>query len=279
MVVILLGPPGVGKGTQGSMLAEALEWDRLATGDLLREARRRGTELGRQAATYMDAGELVPDSLIVAMVRERLEYEGEFYQIPFRGPGATGLGKPLKTILHPVRDAIPIYLAAIGPKNVALTSEIADGWLPILYSPEREDVFADDLEQGRKAGDRDHDPSIRATIAVEVGDDLDACRDRIRPGLALYIGGMGARGKNFYNRLAVRYGFEAEAARIQDLYLEGHKDEAAAAVPDALVDEVALVGPMGRIRDRLEAWRESRVDTLLLKTLDTTVIESLAESA
>ena len=217
------------------------------------------------------------DILRRIMVRERLEYDGEYYQIPYRGPDATRLGKPLKTILHPVRDEIPIYLAAIGPRNVALTAEVGDGWLPIFYSPEREDVFADDLEQGRRAGGRNHGPAIAASIAVAVGDDIDACRDQIRPGLALYIGGMGAKGKNFYNRLAVRYGFEAEAARIQDLYLAGNKAEAASAVPNQLVDEVALVGPLGRIKDRLEAWKESQVDTLLLKTLDPDVIEGLAE--
>jgi F420-dependent oxidoreductase-like protein len=211
--------------------------------------------------------------------RERLSFEGEHYQIPYRGTGSTGLGKPLKSILHPVRDAVPIYLAAIGPKNIALAAEIADGWLPAFYSPEREDVFDDDLEEGRRAGGRNPgELTIAASVNVAVGEDVAACRDRIRPGLALYIGGMGARGENFYNRLAVRYGFEAAAGHIQDLYLEGRKDEAAAAVPDELVDEVALVGPMGRIRERLAAWEESRVDTLVLRTLEPEVLTGLADA-
>lgn len=211
------------------------------------------------------------------MRRERLEFDGELYQIPYRGPDATGLGKPLKTILHPVRETVPISLAAIGPNNVALAAEIADGWLPIFYSPEREGVFEDDLARGRQVGGRQADDlHIAANVPVAAGDDLDACRNELRPMLALYIGGMGARGKNFYNALAVRYGFEEPAARIQDLYLAGNKDEAAAAVPDELVDEVALVGPLERIRDRLAAWEESRVDTVVLRTLDAEVVEGLA---
>ncbi len=207
---------------------------------------------------------------------ERLEFDGTEYQVPYTGPDATGLGKPLKSILHPVRSSIPIYLAAIGPKNVRLTAEIADGWLPIFYSPEREDIYNEHLDAGLEAAGRDPNSlSIAPTANVVVGDDLDACRDAVRPGLALYIGGMGARGRNFYHDLACRYGFEKEANEIQDLYLDGKKAEAAAKVPDALVDETALVGPMARIVDRLEAWKESRVSTLILGTRDPEVLERL----
>lgn len=210
---------------------------------------------------------------------EPVVYEGSEYQVPYTGPGASGLGKPLKSMLHPVRTEIPIYLAALGPKNVRQTAEIADGWLPIFYSPEREDIFNTHLDAGLEAAGRSRDSlAIAPWVNMAVGDDIDACRDRLRPQLALYIGGMGARGKNFYNDLACRYGFEEAAATIQDLYLDGKKGEAAAAVPDALVDETALVGPIDRIIDRLEAWKDSRVDTLILSTDDTQVLERLQEA-
>ena len=208
-----------------------------------------------------------------------LEYEGEHYQIPYQGEDATGLGKPLKSILHPVRDRIPIYLAAIGPRNVALTAEIADGWLPIFYSPERENIFLEHLDKGfASAGRAPDDFDIAASVMVAAGDDVAACRDQLRPFLALYIGGMGARDKNFYNDLARRYGFEEAAATIQDLYLDGRKDEAAAAVPDELVDEVALVGPVDRIVDRLAAWKQSRVGTMILGTYQPEVLTALQEA-
>ena len=204
-------------------------------------------------------------------------YDGEVYEIPYARDDATGLGKPLKSILHPMRNRIPIYLAAIGPKNVALTAEIADGWLPIFYSPEREEIFNEHLDAGlREAGRDATDLSLCVNVMTAAGDDIATCRDALRPPLALYIGGMGAKGRNFYHDLAVRYGFGSEADRIQDLYLDGNKQEAAAAVPDALVDEVCLVGPVDRIRDRLAAWRESRVDVLTLSTQQREVVEALA---
>jgi F420-dependent oxidoreductase-like protein len=209
--------------------------------------------------------------------REPLEYEGQHYQIPYHGPDATGLGKPLKSILHPVRERIPIYLAAIGPRNVALAAEIADGWLPMFYSPDREAVFEEHIAAGLAAAGRGpEDLEIAATVMVAAGDDLDACRDRLRPYLALYIGGMGARHRNFYNDLARRFGFEEAAEQVQDLYLDGKRVEAAAAVPDALVDEVALAGPLDRILDRLERWKASRIDTLILGTQQPDVLEVLA---
>ena len=215
-----------------------------------------------------------------AVAREApLEFSGEHYQIPYTGENATGLGKPLKSILHPIRNRIPIYLAAIGPKNVALTAEIADGWLPIFYSPERENIFLEHLDAGfANAGRSADDFDIAASVMVASGDDIAACRDQLRPFLALYIGGMGARGRNFYNDLAVRYGFADAAATIQDLYLDGKKDEAAAAVPDELVDEVALVGPLDRIVDRLAAWKQSRVGTMILGTYQPEVLTALQEA-
>jgi F420-dependent oxidoreductase-like protein len=213
------------------------------------------------------------------VAREVVDHQGAHYQIPYRGADSTGLGKPLKSILHPVRSSIPIYLAAIGPRNVALAGEVADGWLPAFYSPERADLHAEQLSRGKSASeDPSREVKVAATVSVAVGDDLAACRDEIRPRLALYIGGMGAKGKNFYNDLATRYGFGSAAARIQDLYLDGKKGEAAAAVPDALVDEVSLVGPLPRILDRMAAWRESRVDTLVLRTVDASVVQGLAEA-
>jgi F420-dependent oxidoreductase-like protein len=210
---------------------------------------------------------------------EPLAFHGEEYRIPYDGPDATGLGKPLKSIMHPVRDRIPIYLAAIGPRNVALTAEIADGWMPIFYAPEQEDAFAEHLQAGYDAGGREPGScQIAVTVMVAAGDDVDACRDRLRPQLALYIGGMGSRETNFYNDLAVRYGYEQAAATIQEAFLDGRRDEAVAAVPDELVDEVSLVGPLDRIIDRVEAWRASNVDTLILGTDQPEVVQALRDA-
>jgi F420-dependent oxidoreductase-like protein len=207
-----------------------------------------------------------------ALRRETLEHQGEHYRIPYDGPGATGLGKPLKMMLRPLRADIPIYLAAIGPKNVALAAEIADGWLPIFVDPERfGDAFGESI-----AGARD-DFEIAATVNVLVGDDVPALRDFLRPYLALYIGGMGAKGKNFYNALVRRYGWEEDAERIQELYLSGKQREAIAAVPDALVDALALIGPKERIRDRLAAWRETPITTLIVGSPQPEALQLLAE--
>src|SRR4051794_24175752 len=203
-----------------------------------------------------------------ALRRELVEHDGEHYRIPYHGPGESGLGKPLKLMLRPLRAEIPIYLAAIGPKNVALAFEIADGWLPIFVVPERfQEVY----------GTPPDDFEVAATVNVLVGDDVDALRDALKPHVALYVGGMGAKGKNFYNSLVTRYGWEAEAARIQELYLAGKQREAIAAVPDELVDAVSLVGPKERIRDRLEAWRETSVTTLLVGSPQPEALETLAE--
>ena len=213
--------------------------------------------------------------------RERpLEHQGEHYQIPYRGPGATGLGKPLRSILH--GRQIPIYIAATRPKSVAQAAEIADGWLAVWYSPYRTGFYRDALESGfQRAGGGKSLASFDVAPAVTViqGDDVQACLDFVKPMLALYIGGMGARGKNFYNELACRYGFEAAAKKVQDLYLDGKKAEATAAVPNELADEVSLVGPPARIRDRLGAWRESGATTLICGTRQVEAMRTLVAAA
>ena len=220
--------------------------------------------------------------IVRAMLRrdKPVEFEGEYHRLPAEGPGSTGLGKPLKTIVHPLRPDLPIYLAAIGPKNVSLAAEIADGWIPTQYSPHRAGLFRPHLQEGfARAGKDGARFEIAPLVPVFAGNDVQACRDLLKPFLALYVGGMGARGRNFYNDLVRRYGYEAEAERIQDLYLEGRKGEAAGAVPDALVDEVALVGPVARIRDQMAAWREAGVTTLLAATLQIDSLRALAEAA
>jgi len=252
----------LGLGTSGPQVAEG--WHGQAWGKPLTRTRE-----------YVE--------IVRAILRREapLEHHGEHYDIPYTGPDATGLGKPLRIIVHPPRPDVPIYLAAIGPKNVALAAEIADGWLPIFFSPER---FADThlpmLEEGfARRGGRPEDWDLAAHVPVVVTDDVAAGRDFLKPLLALYVGGMGAKGKNFYTRLAERYGYAAAAAEIQGLYLAGKKNEAIAAVPDALVDEVALVGDRARIGDRLAAFRECGVGTLILQARQPEALRLLAELA
>jgi F420-dependent oxidoreductase-like protein len=190
--------------------------------------------------------------------------EGPHYPLPY--PDGTGLGKPLKSTVHPLRDEIPIFLGAEGPKNVALAAEICDGWLA-LFSPRNAGFYKDALAEGfsRPGARRSwEDFEIAATVPVIVHDDVEQAADFLRPMYALYFGGMGARGANFHHDVAVRLGYEAEAKRIQDLYLDGKKDEAAAAVPTRLVEELALIGSPDKIRDDLEQWRESIVTTLVV---------------
>lgn len=209
-----------------------------------------------------------------------LIHDGDHYQIPYQGADATGLGKPLKSILHGRRD-LPIYLAAIGPKNVELSAEIADGWLPIIFSPAHyAEAYAAQVEAGfAKAGGGKSLASfdIAPSVPVVLGDNVDACRASVKPFLALYIGGMGARGRNFYHDLACRYGFQEAADRVQDLYLAGQKNEASAAIPDELVDAVALCGPKARIAERLEAWHASPITTLNMTTFDPAAVRVMAE--
>lgn len=196
--------------------------------------------------------------------REPVEHDGRYYSLPLPEGQGTGLGKPLKLITHPVRDRIPIYLASLGPKNVELTAELADGWIPTLFWPERaHEVWGESLAAGRAARPADLDPlEVTAGGAVAIGEGLEHLRDRARPGIALYVGGMGARSRNFYNQLFRRYGFEAEAELIQDLYLAGRKDEAAAAVPQEFLDATSLIGPESFVRERVEAYRAAGVTVL-----------------
>jgi len=202
--------------------------------------------------------------------RERLVHEGPKYTIPLPAEQGTGLGKPLKLINTPVRDRIPVMLAALGPKNVEMAAEIAEAWEPIFFMPERAGtVWGESLAAGKAKRDPAlGDLQIVVGVSVAIGDDVDPALEQVRPQLALYIGGMGARGKNFYNDLARRYGYEDEARTIQDLYLDGRKDEAAAAVPDELVRAVSLVGPESYVAERVAAFREAGVTTLVLQPLD-----------
>ena len=201
--------------------------------------------------------------------RERLEHSGKKYTVPLPADQGTGLGKPLKLINHPVRERIPVLLAALGPKNVELAAEIAEAWEPIWFHPERAaDVWGEALAAGKARRDPAlGDLQVLVGVPVAIGEDVDALHDVVRPALALYVGGMGARGKNFYNDLAVRYGFEAEAKTVQDLYLDGRKDEAAAALPEELVRAVSLIGPEGYVAERIAAFAEAGVTTLALQPL------------
>jgi F420-dependent oxidoreductase-like protein len=196
--------------------------------------------------------------------RERLVHSGARYQIPLPEGRGTGLGKPLKLIGHPVQERIPVYVASLGPKNVELTAAIADGWLPLHYWPDRAaDVWGDALRAGLARRDAALGPlEVVAGGPLAIGDDAAALRERARPMLALYFGGMGARGKNFYNDLLRRYGFEREAEQIQDAYLSGDRKAAAALVPAELVEGMSLIGPESFVRDRIEAYRASGVTIL-----------------
>jgi F420-dependent oxidoreductase-like protein len=200
------------------------------------------------------------------IAREKpVEFSGQYYTLPY--PGGTGLGKPLKATVHPRRADLPIYLAAEGPKNVALAAEIADGWLPLFYAPRHDGLYRQALAEGfarRGARLPRDDFEIALPLPVVVDDDLERAADAVRPRLALYIGGMGARGHNFHFNVFARMGFEEVALRVQDLYLSGRKSAALAAIPTALVEEAALIGPLQKVRADLEAWKASLVTTLLV---------------
>ena len=210
----------------------------------------------------------------MALARERVEFHGETLDLPL----PDGPGKALKLTIAPVQERIPIYLAAIGPKNTALAGEVADGWIPTLFAPEHVADFRAHLEEGAARVGRSLDGfDIAPTVNVLVTDDLATGRDAMRPYLALYIGGMGSREQNFYNRLAVRYGFEAAAAKVQDLYLAGQREEAGAALPDALIDLVTLCGPRDHVRERLRVYREAGVGTLMVTPMAWSAEERLAQ--
>ncbi len=193
--------------------------------------------------------------------------EGPHYPLPLPDGAGTGLGKPLKSSIRPLRADIPIYLAAEGPKNIALAGELCDGWLALFYSPHHDDFYREALAQGLATPGARHtmdDFQVAATVPLVVTDDVEAVADALRPMYALYFGGMGAKNANFHADVAIRMGYEAEVAKIQELYLSGHKDQAAAAVPTKLLEQLTLIGSRDKIRHDLEAWRESIVTTLLI---------------
>lgn len=209
--------------------------------------------------------------------RERLQHSGKHYQVPLPPDRGTGLGKALQLINHPVRERIPITIAALGPKNVELTAEIAEGWQPVFYLPDKAaSVWGDALAAGMAKRDAALGPlDVMVHASVAIGDDVDERLAWVKPQLGLYLGGMGARGRNFYHALATRYGFGEVADRIQELYLSGRKREAIDAVPDELVRGMSLVGPRGYVAERLAAFAEAGVTTLLLSPLATDRAESV----
>ncbi len=203
--------------------------------------------------------------------------DGEHYQLPL--PGGTGLAKPLKSSIHPLREDIPIYLGAEGPKNIAMCAELCDGWLAMLFAPEHQEIYVTSLSEGfaRPGARRTAEEfEVNASVPFIVSDDLDAAADALRPFYALYFGGMGAKGTNFHANVAIRMGYEAEVDQIAELYLAGKKDEAAAKVPRKLIEDMSLIGPKEKIRDDLARWRESIVTTLLI-TGDVGTLRSAAE--
>ena len=233
----------LGIGTSGPQVAEG--W--------------HGQRFGRQLQRTREYVDVVR----MALRRERVRYDGETLQLPL----PDGPGKALKLTIAPVQERIPVYIAAIGPKNTALTAEIADGWIPTLFSPEHVAEFRPLLEEGfERAGNGKSFGGfdIAPTVQTLVSDDREAARDAMRPYLALYVGGMGSRKQNFYNALVRRYGFEDAAQQVQDLYLEGRKEEAAAALPGELIDAVSLCGPADVVRERLAMFRDAGVGTLMV---------------
>jgi F420-dependent oxidoreductase-like protein len=203
--------------------------------------------------------------------------EGPHYPLPL--PDGTGLGKPLKSSIHPLREEIPIFLGAEGPKNIALCAELCDGWLPMLFSPEHQDLYTVSLKEGFDREGARHSAEgfeVAATVPLIISDDVDAAIDAVRPFYALYFGGMGAKGANFHANVPIRMGYGEVIAEVQDLYLEGRKDEAGAKIPAELIDQLSLIGPPEKIRHDLEKWRDSVVTTLLVSG-DVNTVRSAAE--
>jgi F420-dependent oxidoreductase-like protein len=234
----------LGLGTSGPQVAEG--W--------------HGQRFAHQLARTREYVEIVRK----ALARERLAYAGEQFTLPL----PDGPGKALKLMIAPVQERIPIYIAAIGPNNTRLVGEIADGWLPVFFSPEHVDGSRELLAEGAARSGRSLENfDIAPTVQVSIDDDIDRARDVMRPFIALYVGGMGSRDKNFYNQLVRRYGFEDAAASIQELYLDGKKDQAAAAIPAELIDQVTICGPRERVRERLEVYRNAGVGTLIASVM------------
>ena len=202
---------------------------------------------------------------------EPVSNDGEHYPLPYSGEGSWGLGKSLKSITHPLRCDLPIFLGAEGPKNVTMTAEIAEGWLPLYYSPYRQEVYADQIKDAKEGFE------ISAGVLINICDDVEKGLIPVKNNLALYIGGMGATKKNFHTDLMGRMGFEDEAKKIQELFLAGKRTEAALAVPDQFADEISLVGPKDRVKERVEAWRDTPVTSLLISTHDKERLREVAE--
>jgi len=212
------------------------------------------------------------DIIRQVMAREApVTNDGPHYPLPYKGEDGSGLGKPLKSIVHPLRNDIPIYMGAEGPKNIALAAEIADGWLPLFYNPHDESVYAESLVNARP------DFDIAQMVMVHITDDIAAGLLQVKYFLSFYVGGMGAKSTNFHKNLFIRMGYEAEAEKIQQLFMEDKRDEAAHVIPDELADNLSLVGCRDRIRDRLQAWRESRVTTLLMTANEKSELQALAD--
>ena len=197
--------------------------------------------------------------------------DGPHYPLPYPGDDGMGLGKALRPITHPLRNHIPIYMGAEGPRNIALATEIADGWLPLFYNPYDESVYSQSLKNIKP------DFEIAQMVSVNITDDIEAALLQVKYFMSFYIGGMGAKSTNFHKDLFVRLGYEAEAEKIQQLFMEGKRDEAARVLPDELVDSMALVGPRDRVRDRLQAWRDSRVTTILVAATDQQALRDISE--
>ena len=231
----------LGLGTSGPQVSEGIH----------------GVRFGKQLQRTRDYVAVVR----MALAHEKIEFHGETLELPL----PDGPGKVLKLNIRPVQKQIPIYLAALGPKNVALAGEIAEGWMPVFFSPEHtEELRTPLLEGAERSGRSLEDFRICPTVNVMIGDDLESARNAMRPMLALYVGGMGSREQNFYNRLVSSYGFEREAKQVQDLYLEGRRNEAMFALPDELVDLVSIVGPRDKAKEKIRAFRDAGVDTLII---------------
>src|SRR5215213_256953 len=259
-------------GRSAAMTAmTAATLDQLSNGRMLLGIGTSGPQVaegwhGQRFARQLQRTREYVDVVRLALARERLVYKGETIELPL----PDGPGKALKLTIAPVQERIPVYIAAIGPRNTTLTAEIADGWIPTLFSPEHVAEFRPLLDEGfaRAGGGKSSAGfDVAPSVNVCVTDDRAAARDAMRPYLALYVGGMGSREQNFYNRLAQRYGFEGAAREVQDLYLEGRKDEAAAALPAELIDAVSLCGPADVVRERLAVFRDAGVGTLIVSPM------------
>jgi F420-dependent oxidoreductase-like protein len=208
---------------------------------------------------------------------EKLAFDGEFYQLPYAGPGSVGLGKPLNVMVHPLRADLPIVLGAEGPKNVTQTAEIADGWLPLYYSPFRPEVYADQLAAAKPGFEI---PALaNVTFTENTPEAISAALYPVKANLGFYIGGMGAKGQNYHTKLMQRMGYEEEALRVQELFFAGDREGAIAAVPEAFCDEISLVGPPERIKERLQMWRESPVTSLLVGSRDPVLLRKIVDLA